>query len=125
MTHGGAKPDNRCVTEAPRAREVLESLIGQEIHTVTGKPNRVARLEHDAVIVATQRSPEGTPVPVIWVKDAIDRLHKTREIEVSVESLGYRSAFVGAVLLTLPDAVLVRTTPPRIRLGGGTGHDGS
>jgi len=92
---------------------------------VTGKPNRVARLEHDAVIVATQRSPKGTPVPVIWVQDAIDRLHTTHEIEVSVESLGYRSAFVGAVLLTLPDAVLVRTTPPRIRLGGGTAHDGS
>jgi hypothetical protein len=113
------------VTETPSAREVFESLIGQQIHTVTGRPNRVARLEHDAVIVATQRSPEGTPVPVIWVQDAIDRLYKRHEIEVSVESLGYRSAFVGAVLLTLPDAVLVRTTPPRIRFGGGAGHDGS
>lgn len=113
------------MTEAPRAREVLESLMGQEIHTVTGKPNCVTSLEHDAVIVATQRSPKGTPVPVIWVEDAIDRLHKTHEIEVSVESLGYRSAFIGAVLLTLPDAVLVRTTPPRIRLGGGSGQDGS
>jgi hypothetical protein len=113
------------VTETPGAREVLESLIGEEIHTVTGKSNRVARLERDAVVVATQRSPEGTPVPVIWVQDAIDRLHKAHEIEVSVESLGYRSAFVGAVLLTLPGAVLVRTTPPRIRLGGGTGLGGS
>lgn len=109
------------MTETPRAREVLESLIGQEIHTVTGKPNRVVRLEQDAVIVASQRSPAGTPVPVIWVQEAIDRLHETHEIEVSVESLSYRSAFVGAVLLTLPDAVLVRTTPPRIRLGSGPG----
>ena len=91
---------------------------------MTGRPNRVARLELDAVIVATQRSPEGTPVPVIWVQDA-SRLRKTHQIEVSVESLGYRSAFLGAVLLTLPDAVLVRTTPPRIRLGGGAGHEGS
>ena len=113
------------MTEAPRAREILQSLIGQEIHTVTGKPNHVVRLEHEAVIVATRRSPEGTPVPLIWVQEAIDRLHKTHEIEVSVESLGYRSAFVGAVLLTLPDAVLVKTTPPRVRLGGETRHDGS
>ncbi len=54
-----------------------------------------------------------------WIQDAIDDLHNTQEVEVSVESLGYRSAFAGAVLLTLPNAVLVRSSPPRIRLGLG------
>jgi hypothetical protein len=33
-----------------------------------------------------------------------------------VPSLGHRSSFVGAVLLKAPGAVLVTTTPPRVRL---------
>lgn len=100
----------------PAARILLESLVGQPISTVTGRPNTVLRVEGDSAIVATNRSPTGQPVPIEWVQSGLEQLLETGEIEVSVPSLGHRSSFVGAVLLTLPDAVLVRTTPPRIRL---------
>jgi hypothetical protein len=98
------------------ARELLQSLVGEEIATVTGRPNTVLGLDGDNVIVATGRSPGGQPVPVEWVEDAIRRLLGEGEVEVSVPSLGHRSAFVGAVLLRLPGAVLVSGTPPRVRL---------
>jgi hypothetical protein len=98
------------------ARTLLESLAGQPISTVTGRPNTVLRVEGDSVVVATGRSPTGQPVPAEWVQSGLDQLLETGEIEVSVPSLGHRSSFVGAVLLTLPGAVLIRTTPPRIRL---------
>jgi hypothetical protein len=95
---------------------LLESLVGQPISTVTGRPNTVLRLEGDSVVVATSRSPTGQPVPIEWVQSGLEQLLETGEIEVSVPSLGHRSSFVGAVLLTLPGTVLIRTVPPRIRL---------
>jgi hypothetical protein len=98
------------------ARSLLESLVGQPISTVTGRPNTVLRVEGDSVVVATSRSPAGQPVPIEWVQSGLEQLLETGEIEVSVPSLGHRSSFVGAVLLTMPGAVLIRTTPPRIRL---------
>jgi hypothetical protein len=98
------------------ARTLLESLVGQPISTVTGRPNTVLRAEGDSAVVATSRSPAGQPVPIEWVQNGLERLLETGEIEVSVPSLGHRSSFVGAVLLTLPDVVLIRTAPPRIRL---------
>lgn len=98
------------------ARTLLESLIGQPIPTVTGRPNTVLRVEGDSVVVATSRSPTGQPVPIEWVQSGLEQLLETGEIEVSVHSLGHRSSFVGAVLLMLPGAVLIRTVPPRIRL---------
>jgi hypothetical protein len=98
------------------ARALLESLIGQQIRTITGRPNSVLGVEGDSVIVATGRSPAGQPVPIEWVENGILRLLEEGEIEVSVPSLGHRSSFVGAVLLTLPGAAPVQTTPPRIRL---------
>jgi hypothetical protein len=97
-------------------KSLLESLVGQPISTVTGRPNTVLRVEDDSVIVATIRSPTGQPVPIEWVQSGLNQLLETGEIEVSVRSLGHRSSFVGAVLLTLPDVVLIRTIPPRIRL---------
>jgi hypothetical protein len=98
------------------ARTLLESLVGQPISTVTGRPNTALRVEGDGVVVATSRSPTGQPVPIERVQSGLEQLLEAGEIEVSVPSLGHRSSFVGAVLLTLPDAVLIRTTPRRIRL---------
>jgi hypothetical protein len=98
------------------SRKLLESLEGRAIHTVTGRENRVLRLDDDQVLVWTTRSPAGQPVPIAWVQDALDRLERDSDIEVSVASLRYRSAFIGAVLLQLPGASVVRTTPPRIRI---------
>lgn len=98
------------------ARELLEALAGQEIATATGRPNTVLRLDGDDVIVATGRSPGGQPVPIAWIQDAVDRLMADGDLEISVPSLGHRSAFVGAVLLTLPGATLASTAPPRVHL---------
>jgi len=98
------------------ARSLLESLVGQQISTLTGRPNIVLGLADINVIVGTDRSPDGEPVPIGAVQVALDRLLETGELEVHPRSLGYRSSFIGAVLLTLPGAVALRTSPPRIEL---------
>jgi hypothetical protein len=47
----------------------------------------------------------------------MDQIERDCEIEISVQSVGHRSAFLGAVLRELPGAEVVRTaSPPRIRL---------
>jgi hypothetical protein len=94
----------------------LRSLIGEPLETVTGRENRVLGVDGETVRVWTTRSPNGQDVPVAWVQDAIDRIEREREIEISVDSVGYRSAFIGAVLRQLPDAQVIRSSPPRIRL---------
>lgn len=99
------------------ARTHLTSLVGREIRTVSGRPNVVLAVEGADVIVGTSRSPHGQPVPIAWVQQALDALERDREIVVDVPTLGYRSEFVGAVLATFSGAVLMPTSPPRIRLG--------
>lgn len=86
------------------ARELLSSLAGQTIHTLTGRPNRILRFVGDDVIVATNRSPGGSPVPISWVQEALERLYSVGDVQISVESVGYRSAFIGAVLSQVPGA---------------------
>jgi hypothetical protein len=54
-------------------------------------------------------------VPIAQVQAAIDMLERTGELRSDVKTVGYRSAFIGAVLATLPDAV-VATKPRRVRL---------
>jgi hypothetical protein len=49
------------------------------------------------------------------VQDALDRLFREGEVVVSVPSVGYRSAFIGAVLGTVPDIEVLRD-PLRVRL---------
>jgi hypothetical protein len=96
---------------------LLRSLENGPLRTVTGRENRVLKVQGDTVLVWTSRSPQGQPVPIAGIQDALDRFERDREIEISVESVGYRSAFVGAVLLELPDAsVIAGTSPPRLRL---------
>ena len=99
------------------ARSLLRSIEGRTLHTVTGCENRVLRVDSKSVLVWTRKSPCGQPVPLKWVQNALDRLEQDGEIEISTASVGFRSAFIGAVLLELPGARSVRTTsPPRIRL---------
>jgi hypothetical protein len=98
------------------ARILLQSLVGQQIKTVTGRPNAVLSVADSDVIVGTSRSPDGERVPIESVQSGLDRLLADREIEVSPRSLGYRSSFIGAVLLTLPGIGVVPVSPPRIRL---------
>jgi hypothetical protein len=98
------------------ARQLLESLVGETVFTVTRRqPNRILRLEHDQVVVATQKSPGGMKVPIQMVQDGLDQLNRSGHIRVDVQTLGHRSAFVGAVLSRLPN-VEIETNPQRIRL---------
>ena len=97
------------------ARTLLMSLVGSEITTLTGRPNTILSVEDHDVIVATQRSPKGQPVPIDWVQSALERLIKDGEVEISVPSVGYRSAFIGAVLSSLAGTT-TRTNPSRVEL---------
>jgi hypothetical protein len=101
------------------ARQHLKGLRGQTIYTLAqGRPNRILAIEGDTVTVATEKSPSGESVPIEWVQDALDRLFRDGEVLVTVKSVGYRSAFIGAVLGTVP-GVEVLTRPRRVRLGAG------
>ena len=104
-------------SDSPDARAHLASLTGRTIETLSQrKPNRILHLDGSAVIVATESSPSGQPVEIADVQAAFDRLLSGEEVEISVASLGHRSAFVGAVLPTLPGAVVLPTRPRRVRL---------
>ena len=98
------------------ARAYLESLVGRELRTVTGRPNTILSVGQRDVMVAARTS-EGKPVPIEWVQNAIDMLERDGEVTIDVETVGYRSAFVGAVLSTLPGAKVLPTSPQRIALG--------
>ena len=101
---------------AVSARTHLGSLAGQTLHTATRRqPNRILHLTAEDVIVATGKSPMGQSVPLDDVQRAFDRLAAGEEVPISVKSLGYRSAFVGAAMLSLPGATLLRR-PTRVRL---------
>lgn len=98
------------------ARSVLEALKGRQIRTLTGRPNTVLALDGQDVLVGTNRSPTGQRVPIAQVQNALDRLRDAGEVEISVSSLGHRSSFIGAVLSELPETMVARMTPPRVRL---------
>jgi hypothetical protein len=98
------------------ARQVLRDLVGETLTTVRGRPNTILELRDEDVIVGTVPSPQGEPVPVAWVQTALDRLASEGEVEISVDSVGYRSAFVGAVLLALPSTRATGDSPPRVVL---------
>lgn len=96
----------------------LKSLVGQEIKTFRGYPNTVLSVDSDNVWVKTRGRPVGTPVPVRRVQAAMDLLRRDGEVTLTVETLGIGSAFVGAVLATLPGARFSSTRPPKVSLFG-------
>ena len=91
------RPSEQGIGPAPRsARTQLESLVGSDVCTRTTRlPNRVLLIVGDEV--GTGKSPGGQAVPIAWVQDAIDMLVRDGAVEVTVEAIGHRSAFVGAV----------------------------
>ncbi len=102
--------------EVPGMHAVLVGLVDRTIETMsTRQPNRILGVSADKVLVATDRSPDGKPVKIVVLQDAVERLYRDGELEISKDSVGYRSAFVGAVLAALPDTV-VELRPRRIRL---------
>ncbi len=105
---------------APSASEalvgdLLRSLKGETIRTVTGKENRIIDVEDGSVLVGTDRPPGGQAVPLVDIQYGLDVLTARGKIQVSVEELGHRSAFVGAVLATLPH-VTTTTSPATVTL---------
>jgi hypothetical protein len=96
----------------------LISLVGQEIQTLNGRPNTVLSVKGSEVVVATAKSPRGKPVPIADVQAVMDMLISNTELAIDVGTVGYRSAFIGAVLATLPGATVLPTSPPRIALRG-------
>ncbi len=98
------------------ARAHLNTLVGQTIHTIgQGRPNRILAVDGGEVVVATDQSPSGQRVAIAEVQAAIDMLKPTGDLLVDKKIVGYRSALIGAVLATLPGAV-VSTRPRRVRL---------
>lgn len=107
-----------------RLREHLLGLRGETIPTIsTGAWNRIVEVSDDHVLVATDRSPEGSPVPLAMIESAYERLHSEGEIEISVDSVGHRSSFVGAVLASLP-GVATALDPRRVRIDRDTADRG-
>ena len=98
------------------ARKYLFALKGRTLYTVgQGKPNRIIAIDKETVTVGTEKSPDGTPLKIEQVQDALDRLKAKGKVEVNVKSLGYRSGFIGAVLATVPGAE-VDAKPAAVRL---------
>ncbi|MFY1632472.1 EVE domain-containing protein [Solwaraspora sp. WMMB335] len=97
------------------AADLLRRLIGQLLPTVSGRTNTILEVQPPHVKVATSRSPQGQQVPIAWVDDALTRLVEERSVEIHPRAVGHRSAFIGAVLLTLPGA-RATGSPPVVRL---------
>jgi 5-methylcytosine-specific restriction enzyme A len=99
--------------ERVEAATFIQGLLGRRLTTVSGFRNEALRLDNGDVIVATQRSREGQPVPLASIQSALDRLVDDGVVEIDVDSVGYRSAFIGAALRELPGA-RVEESPPRV-----------
>ncbi len=98
------------------ARKYLFALKGRTLYTLgQGKPNRIIKIDRKVVTVGTEKSPDGTAVPIEKVQEALDRLGKEGKVAVNVKSLGPRSGFIGAVLATIPGAE-VDEKPTAVRL---------
>ncbi|QFU89514.1 hypothetical protein YIM_21680 [Amycolatopsis sp. YIM 10] len=110
-----AKPVSNTVL--PPADELLHHLTGETILTVAGRPNKILGVQDGAAHVATDRSPKGQPVAVADVQYGLDLLAERGSVRVSVDELGHRSAFVGAILATLPH-VRVTPSPATVTLAG-------
>ena len=98
------------------ARKLLAGLIGRPLQTIGGAPNQILEIRDDDVVVATARSPRGQPVSLAWVQNALDRIQATGQLQIDPPTVGYRSAFIGAVLRTLPNAY-IEHDPQRVLLG--------
>src|SRR5450631_1171130 len=84
------------------AEDVVGTLIRVRLHTLSGAENQIIAVAGGQATVATNKPPEGKPVPINEVQRALDLLIKTGSIIPSPDSVGYRSAFIGAVLRTIP-----------------------
>ncbi|MGW4963203.1 hypothetical protein ACWEPL_38805 [Nonomuraea sp. NPDC004186] len=96
------------------ATDLLRRLLGHDISTLHGHRNRIVDVQPPYVLVATERSPNGQRVPIADVEAALATLRTLGRVQIHPTEVGYRSAFVGAVLLALPGVESVGGTPPVI-----------
>jgi hypothetical protein len=92
----------------PTARELLQSLIGEEIRNVNGNPNIVLVVYGETARVRTGQSPEGRLVEIGEVQKGLDKLRAHGSVRVNVDELGHSSSFVAAALATLPGAQFMK-----------------
>ncbi|WP_435586240.1 hypothetical protein, partial [Micromonospora aurantiaca (nom. illeg.)] len=100
------------------ATELLRALMGVPLLTAKGRTNKIVAVQPPDVVVATQSSPAGAPVPIAWVEKALQLLREHGSVTIHPDQVGYRSAFVGAVLLQLPYAQ-ANGSPPVISFQAG------
>lgn len=100
------------------AADLLRRLIGRPLETASGRTNVILGVQGQHVVVRTDRSPRGSRVPVADVQDALDKLILTGALTIHPDEAGYRSAFIGAVLRTLPGASIAGS-PPVLTWGQG------
>jgi hypothetical protein len=94
-------------------RAYMEGLIGEELRTpVQRRPNWIRGIEGSRVIVATKGNPRGAAVSISLVQTAVDRIYAGR---TEVFNPRNRSAFLGAVLATMPE-IEILDDPRRARL---------
>jgi 5-methylcytosine-specific restriction protein A len=121
----------RSPVPAPSVRDHLAGLVGAVIPTFSASPIRVIRVENDSVIVGTDKSPSGEPVPLAEIQAAADRVFDGEEVRIDPASVGYLRAsvegeidpapvgylrgFVEAVLMSMPGVEVV-PRPWRVRL---------
>ena len=98
----------------PDAASLLDGWVGRAIATYTGVPNTIIDVDETEVIVGTGRAPGARPFHCRWVQPALDLLACDGEVEISVEAIRHRSAFCGAVLLSLPGVVKLPGTKARV-----------
>jgi hypothetical protein len=99
----------------PDMAAFLASLEGQTIATLSGRPNRILHVRDGIVHVGTDRSPGGQRVDIASVQAAADRLYAEGAVTIDVATVGYRSAFIGAVLAALP-GTRISLRPRRVEL---------
>lgn len=99
------------------AEELVRGLVGWTIPTISGKPNTILGIEGDQVLVRTRQTdgPRGSAVPLSEIQAAADRLYEEGELRIHPNEVGYRSAFLGAILSTLEDVEALRR-PARLRV---------
>jgi hypothetical protein len=97
------------------AHALLESLRGRDLRSIQYATwNCVLRIEGYEAIVATTSEPAGRGVAVSQVQHALDLLDQGGWVSMDIETVGCRSAFIGAVLSTLDD-VVIEEHPRRVR----------
>ncbi|MGW0804793.1 hypothetical protein [Nonomuraea sp. NPDC002799] len=107
------------------ATDLLRRLLGHDIPTLHGSSNRIIDVQPLHVLVVTEDSPNGQRVPIADVETALATLRTAGRVQFPPTEVGYRSIFVGAVLLTLPGVESVGGTPPVIAVRPLTDSDAS